>query len=175
MKRRQALVALCPEACALPVVPGTIDYDGCSVPCCDQPWPSGRNVIACSHSSAEAARRNIEVVRRPRLDFTSGGSARPTKKNMSRPLSPSLATSPVHKKVKTTHSSEGNFASGLFEPAYVEKLRSSYADSEPYKHAVVDALFRDDLLRDVKDEIIRELSFTEKETDIYRVHMLVHE
>ncbi|KAH0840195.1 Oxoglutarate and iron-dependent oxygenase degradation C-term-domain-containing protein [Lanmaoa asiatica] len=51
----------------------------------------------------------------------------------------------------------------------VEQLRTGYVDSTPFKHVVVDTLFRDDLLRSVKDECIEHLSFTEKETDIYKV------
>lgn len=63
------------------------------------------------------------------------------------------------------------FASGLFDSA--QALHKDYKSSGPYLHAVVDKLFQDDLLTNVKDEIIGQLSFTEKETDIYKVRILV--
>ena len=51
----------------------------------------------------------------------------------------------------------------------MERLRQEYVGSEPFKYARVETLFQDDLLRKVKDECTTHLSFTEKETDIYRV------
>lgn len=80
-----------------------------------------------------------------------------------------------HKKPKTSHPQDdavdvdSNFAAELFDASNVDQLRTSYADSTPFKHVVLDALFRDDLLRGVKDECLKHLSFTEKETDIYKV------
>ena len=62
-----------------------------------------------------------------------------------------------------------NFATTLFDASNVEQLRTGYADNTPFKHIVVGPLFRDDLLQSVKDECIEHLSFTEKETDIYKV------
>ena len=37
------------------------------------------------------------------------------------------------------------------------------------KHIVIDKIFTENLLTKVKDEILEHLSFTEKETDIYKV------
>ena len=51
----------------------------------------------------------------------------------------------------------------------MQRLRREYAESEPFKYTRVETLFQDDLLRKVKDECMTHLSFTEKETDIYRV------
>lgn len=94
-----------------------------------------------------------------------------------RPSSPTVDET-HHKRPKTSHApgdtdTDANvvahFAASLFDPSNVEQLRTSYADSTPFKHVVVDTLFRDDLLRSVKDECIEHLSFTEKETDIYKV------
>ena len=62
-----------------------------------------------------------------------------------------------------------NLATGLLNEENVERLRQEYAESEPFKYAKVETLFQDDLLRKVKDECMTHLSFTEKETDIYRV------
>ncbi|KAI0315974.1 Oxoglutarate and iron-dependent oxygenase degradation C-term-domain-containing protein [Amylostereum chailletii] len=62
------------------------------------------------------------------------------------------------------------FAQDLFHPNTVHRLNTAYGTSEPYKYALVEKLFQDDLLQKVKDECLSELHFTEKETDIYRVN-----
>ncbi|KZV69202.1 hypothetical protein PENSPDRAFT_581205 [Peniophora sp. CONT] len=62
------------------------------------------------------------------------------------------------------------FAPDILQPGTAQKLNGAYAESGPYKHAVVETLFRDDLLEKVKDEVLNEIAFTVKETDIYRVH-----
>lgn len=61
------------------------------------------------------------------------------------------------------------FAPDLFDADNVDRLAASYSTSEPFKHALIENLFRDDLLLQVKDECLNELHFTEKETDIYKV------
>ena len=76
------------------------------------------------------------------------------------------------KKIKTDHvpeqsGHESSFVPGLFNQT--KFLCEKYTSSAPYKHAVVSALFDPDLLRGAQKEIIKELSFTEKETDIYKV------
>ena len=102
----------------------------------------------------------------------------------------SRSGSPQHKRQKVTHdtphtppltadmhgakkdgavSCVENLVTGLLKKENVKRLRQEYADSEPYKHARIETLFQDDLLRKVKDECLTHLSFTEKETDIYRV------
>lgn len=63
-----------------------------------------------------------------------------------------------------------SFAPDLFDAAHVGRLAASYSTSEPFKHALVQKLFQDDLLQQVKDECLSELHFTEKETDIYKVN-----
>ncbi|KIY52290.1 hypothetical protein FISHEDRAFT_35504 [Fistulina hepatica ATCC 64428] len=62
------------------------------------------------------------------------------------------------------------FASDLFGHNNIARLRSSYEASKPFHYAVVDKLFQDELLKNVKDECLSELNFTEKETDIYKVN-----
>lgn len=62
-----------------------------------------------------------------------------------------------------------HFAQDVFQPNNIHRLHTEYAASEPFKNAVMDKLFQDDLLKGVKDECLSELSFTEKETDIYKV------
>ncbi|KAL8714421.1 MAG: hypothetical protein Q9220_001754 [cf. Caloplaca sp. 1 TL-2023] len=62
----------------------------------------------------------------------------------------------------------GRFRDGLLQqiPHYHEK----YTQSQPYKHGVIESLVEPQLLRDVRAEIQANLSFTPKETDIYKIH-----
>lgn len=90
--------------------------------------------------------------------------------------SPSPEDDCRRKRLKTGHSlsaSSTNYAPhfypGLLEESSIHSLRTSYANSEPFRFGVIENLFQDELLRGVKDECLNELSFTEKETDIYRV------
>lgn len=62
-----------------------------------------------------------------------------------------------------------NLTAGLLDEENVSRLRQEYLTNEPFKYAKVETLFQDDLLKRVKDECMTHLSFTEKETDIYRV------
>ena len=83
------------------------------------------------------------------------------------------------KRLKSSHISETptdptsdptpHFATGLFAPTNIHRLHTEYESSCPFKHTVVEKLFQDDLLQKVKDEALAELSFSEKETDIYKV------
>ncbi|KAG0703850.1 nuclear protein [Suillus ampliporus] len=91
--------------------------------------------------------------------------------------SPELSSDSLLKRLKTTHSSststvdhESLFHTGLFSPENVQQLHQAYAGSEPFKYAIAEKLFQDDLLKNVKDECMNELSFTERETDIYKVN-----
>lgn len=59
------------------------------------------------------------------------------------------------------------FAPGLF--AKEAALQAEIACSKPYKHGCLPALFDDTLLRRVRHEIMDNLHFTEKETDIYKL------
>lgn len=72
----------------------------------------------------------------------------------------------------TTNASEDpapHFAPDLLSPHNIHRLNGEYATSEPYKYCKIEKLFQDELLKGVKDECLAELSFTEKETDIYKV------
>ncbi|KAG8896312.1 hypothetical protein FRC01_011886, partial [Tulasnella sp. 417] len=64
------------------------------------------------------------------------------------------------------------FAPGLLDEKHAQRLHTEYAESEPFKHIVIEQLFDDALLRGVKDEILRNIQFTEKETDIYKARDL---
>lgn len=72
------------------------------------------------------------------------------------------------KKAKIDFSSR--FAEGLFDKDAREQLKTSIAESEPYKHGVIRPLIDDGLLREVRKEIMSQLHFTRKETDIYKVN-----
>jgi len=62
-----------------------------------------------------------------------------------------------------------SFADDLFNAENIAHLNDEYKNNSPFKYAVVDHLFQNDLLENVKNECLRELDFTTKETDIYKV------
>lgn len=66
-------------------------------------------------------------------------------------------------------SQPSHFANGVFDHNNISRLHSTYTTNTPFKYSIVEKLFQDELLTGVKDECIAELSFTEKETDIYKV------
>ncbi|KAK1817258.1 putative component of NuA3 histone acetyltransferase complex [Friedmanniomyces endolithicus] len=80
-----------------------------------------------------------------------------------------------HVKRPSTETNNGNsmldrFTPTLFDPALVQKYAADYATSDPYKHLVVVNLINDALLRSVRTEILDNIHFTPKETDIYKIH-----
>lgn len=62
------------------------------------------------------------------------------------------------------------FGPSLFTPSTRDKHTTAYASSTPYKHGVIHNLINDTLLRSVRDEVRQNVSFTPKETDIYKIH-----
>uniref|UniRef100_A0A8H7N9Y2 Prolyl 4-hydroxylase alpha subunit domain-containing protein n=1 Tax=Bionectria ochroleuca TaxID=29856 RepID=A0A8H7N9Y2_BIOOC len=77
------------------------------------------------------------------------------------------------KKPKTSLSPEKakeRFRKGLFDQDVTDAYTAEYANSAPYKHAVIHQLVDDQLLRNVRTEIKENVSFTPKETDIYKIH-----
>lgn len=54
-------------------------------------------------------------------------------------------------------------------PAYTVRLIDTKLTTHRYKHGVISPLIAPDLLRSVRSEIEENLSFTEKETDIYKI------
>lgn len=70
----------------------------------------------------------------------------------------------------TVNQVEKNLAANVLSENFRKEKRGSYTDSLPYLHGVIHPLFDDDLLRKVRFEIMNNLRFTEKETDIYKVH-----
>ncbi|KAF8345556.1 nuclear protein [Amanita rubescens] len=93
------------------------------------------------------------------------------------PRTHSRSSSPAEydsaKRRKTSHSptpTTSSFADGLFNAENIAHLNDEYKNNFPFKHAVVDHLFQNNLLENVKNECLRELDFTTKETDIYKVN-----
>lgn len=76
---------------------------------------------------------------------------------------------PNEESAKRIKLSPSNFHSTLLETSNVTALAQSYAASKPYKHAIVPQLFDRDFLSRARQEIVEQINFTEKETDIYKV------
>lgn len=74
------------------------------------------------------------------------------------------------KKQATDSTIDGRFSPGLLSKSTIDRYAKEYAASAPYKHAVVTSLVDDSLLRNVRKEIIDNIHFTPKETDIYKIH-----
>ena len=70
----------------------------------------------------------------------------------------------------TKDDAQRRFRKGLFDKSVLNSYTSEYATSSPYKHAVISDLVDDRLLRSVREEIRANVSFTPKETDIYKIH-----
>ncbi|KAK8088914.1 hypothetical protein PG997_003875 [Apiospora hydei] len=87
-----------------------------------------------------------------------GAVQKPSKKKSktSKPLSPEVV--------------DARFRKGLLDDKVLQKYTDEYAKSSPYKHAVIHDLVDDKLLRAVRNEIKENVSFTPKETDIYKIH-----
>lgn len=62
------------------------------------------------------------------------------------------------------------FRDGLFDGKVLSQYSKEYAESAPYKHAVIHELVNDKLLRSVREEVQANVQFTPKETDIYKIH-----
>ena len=105
-------------------------------------------------------------------------SLRATMPGRKRAESVSITVDDRNKRLKTEHGAAkavnhvSSFADGLFNEKNVQDLEKVYKDSGPFLHVVVDKLLQNDLLSKVKDECLGELSFSEKETDIYKVRNL---
>ncbi|CZT45665.1 related to component of NuA3 histone acetyltransferase complex [Rhynchosporium secalis] len=79
----------------------------------------------------------------------------------------------LKKRAKTVLAEEDvhkSFRKGLFAKDMLGKYTKGYAESEPYKHSVINSLINDDLLRSVRHEIKENVQFAPKETDIYKIH-----
>lgn len=61
------------------------------------------------------------------------------------------------------------FQSHVFEDSFREQLTKNVRESQPYRWGTIKNLINDQLLRNVRSEIMSEIKFTKKETDIYKV------
>lgn len=62
------------------------------------------------------------------------------------------------------------FNSKIFTQPFQDTLKTDITNSQPYRWGTVTELFDDTLLRNVRKEVLSEIAFTKKETDIYKVH-----
>ncbi|KAK2610427.1 hypothetical protein N8I77_003856 [Diaporthe amygdali] len=85
---------------------------------------------------------------------------------------PGLKRAPPKRSKSSLSGSEAKsrFREGLFEQHVLDTYTKGYAESSPYKHSVINGLVDDSLLRKVRAEIRENVSFTPKETDIYKIH-----
>lgn len=63
------------------------------------------------------------------------------------------------------------FATNLLSDSSTQLHSEQYHSAQPFKHVVIDKIFQESLLTKVKDEILGHISFSEKETDIYKVSL----
>ena len=80
------------------------------------------------------------------------------------------STASGKKQATESNAVEAQFGDNLFAEKTLKGYTDDYAVSTPYKHAVVHSLMNDSLLRSVRTEIIDNIHFTPKETDIYKIH-----
>jgi Rps23 Pro-64 3,4-dihydroxylase Tpa1-like proline 4-hydroxylase len=80
-----------------------------------------------------------------------------------------LSTKMANKRQKLDTNPETKFHTGLLEEESASTIEKAFKESKPYLHCKIDTLVNDDLLRKVRKEILSNLHFTLKETDIYKV------
>jgi hypothetical protein len=64
---------------------------------------------------------------------------------------------------------KAKFHTGLLEKEFTTATEKAFKESQPYLHCKIDKLVSDELLRRVRKEILDNISFSLKETDIYKV------
>ena len=124
--------------------------------------------MAKTHSRSSSPEPNTVAPKRSKIGHQSSPTSTPTITAIPAPT-PVPAPAPANDPQDVI----ACFAPDLFDADNVGRLAASYYTSEPFKHALVEKLFRDDLLQQVKDECLSELHFTEKETDIYKVRCII--
>lgn len=62
------------------------------------------------------------------------------------------------------------FQPKIWDQNYQQDLKQDIKDSQPYRWGTIKDLMNDQLLRNVRTEVMNEISFTKKETDIYKVY-----
>ncbi|KAI7901118.1 Oxoglutarate and iron-dependent oxygenase degradation C-term-domain-containing protein [Cokeromyces recurvatus] len=76
----------------------------------------------------------------------------------------------MNKRQKIDNSFKDKFHKGLFEDESIASIEKAFKESKPYLHCKINTLIDDGLLRKVRKEILSNLHFTLKETDIYKVN-----
>jgi Rps23 Pro-64 3,4-dihydroxylase Tpa1-like proline 4-hydroxylase len=74
------------------------------------------------------------------------------------------------RRLPSEQEARSGFRDGLFDEKVLNDYTQQYSSSSPYKHAVIADLISPTLLRSVREEIRTNISFTPKETDIYKIH-----
>lgn len=86
----------------------------------------------------------------------------------------SIYNTMANKRQKLDTNPEEKFHKGLMEAESTAIIEKEFKESKPYLHCKIDTLINDDLLRKVRKEILSNLHFTLKETDIYKVSDTAH-
>ncbi|KAK6459343.1 Oxoglutarate and iron-dependent oxygenase degradation C-term-domain-containing protein [Scheffersomyces xylosifermentans] len=76
------------------------------------------------------------------------------------------------KKLNTTFTKEdinGFFNQKIWDENFQNEMTKEIAASQPYRWGTIRELMDDTLLRNVRSEVLSEIAFTKKETDIYKV------
>lgn len=63
-----------------------------------------------------------------------------------------------------------SFNGKIWDHKFQDELANSVANSEPFKWGTITELMDDTLLRNVRQEVLTQIAFTKKETDIYKVY-----
>lgn len=77
------------------------------------------------------------------------------------------------KKLNTSYNKEnisGFFNSQIWDSEFQDDLKEQVKDSLPFRWGTIKELMDDTLLRQVRKEVLSEIAFTKKETDIYKVY-----
>ncbi|KAK4706047.1 prolyl 3-hydroxylase /prolyl 3,4-dihydroxylase, partial [Phenoliferia sp. Uapishka_3] len=62
------------------------------------------------------------------------------------------------------------FAAGLLEPASVQRLAEAHANALPYNYCAIKELLEPSFARDARKDIVEQLAYRAKETDIYKIN-----
>jgi hypothetical protein len=73
------------------------------------------------------------------------------------------------KRCKTTDTTTSPLNAALFTEAETARLRSSFADAQPYTHVVIRDLCEPDVLIAARNELIHNVEAKFKETDLFKV------
>lgn len=62
------------------------------------------------------------------------------------------------------------FHEQVWDEKFQDKIKDEITNSQPFRWGSITELMNDDLLRQVRKEVLTEIAFTKKETDIYKVY-----